>query len=599
MDVDIRNNLGRLPPDLDTIYAELYDILSEKPGEMEKKLFKNVLSWLLCAQVTLQTSAFLKAVSIPTEGNDSRIRVTKELVLKICGSLVVFDAELNTFRFAHLSVREFLERRQEYTTMATNALIADISLRRLMSANIPSEVEGLLSEHGLFSNHDLPDRDRSIQYSYMYWSLHSQLAGHRRISGDLKETFQRFILSADTPSSPIRSWLDTLPDVLDGRIYCTENEVKLRAIMTTSGSTVSRILFLACIFDFFEVLEVLKDEWTKSGHFLNAQNRNLFDVSVSYGSFGSLKVLLDAASNMDVSKILVRTAAACDNQSGEQIMRILLDKRGTEIQRIPEVVLAAASMSGCENFIELLLNKHGSEIQITPEIVQAAAGNRQSGKEIMRILLDERGREIQITPDVVLAAAKNWNYGEQIMRLLLEKHGSEIQNSLPEVVQEAAENPISGEQIISLLFDKHTSKMEITQEVVQAVASTRESINIIEILFDKRGSEIQLTPEIIEAVAGNWHSGEKIMKFLLDERGTEIQITPDVVLAAANNWLRGEQIMTLLLDKRGSEIQITPEIVQTAARKWREGGKGLELLLAKQGAEIPITAEMAQTVPWD
>jgi hypothetical protein len=252
MDVDICNNLGRLPPDLDTIYAELYGILSEKPGEMEKKVFRDVFSWLLCARLTLKTSEFLEAVSVPTEGNDSRIRVTKELVLKICGGLVVFDAELNTFRFAHLSVREFLERRQEYTTMATNALIAVNSLRRLMSANIPSEVDRLLSRDGLYPNPDLPGHDGSIGYSYIHWSLHCKLAGHRRISGDLKETFQRFILSADSPSSPIRSWLDTLPRVLNDRFYFTGNEVKLHDIMTTSGSTASRILFLACVFDFLK-----------------------------------------------------------------------------------------------------------------------------------------------------------------------------------------------------------------------------------------------------------------------------------------------------------------------------------------------------------
>lgn len=72
MDVDIRNKLGRLPPDLDTIYAELYDVLSKKPGEMERKVFRNVVSWLLCAQMTLQTSAFLEAISVPTEGIETR-----------------------------------------------------------------------------------------------------------------------------------------------------------------------------------------------------------------------------------------------------------------------------------------------------------------------------------------------------------------------------------------------------------------------------------------------------------------------------------------------------------------------------------------------
>ncbi len=49
MDADIHKSLGRLPPNLDTLYAELYDVLLNKPGEIKRIVFRNVLSWLLCA----------------------------------------------------------------------------------------------------------------------------------------------------------------------------------------------------------------------------------------------------------------------------------------------------------------------------------------------------------------------------------------------------------------------------------------------------------------------------------------------------------------------------------------------------------------------
>ena len=111
MDVDIRKSLGRLPPNLDTLYAELYDVLSNKPGEIERIVFRNVLSWLLCAQRTLKTIEFLAAVSKMPQSSDHAVSVPKELVLKLCNNLVVFDAQLDTFRFAHLSVREFLDRK--------------------------------------------------------------------------------------------------------------------------------------------------------------------------------------------------------------------------------------------------------------------------------------------------------------------------------------------------------------------------------------------------------------------------------------------------------------------------------------------------------
>lgn len=49
IDANIRKSLGRLPPDLDTLYAELYNVLSNKPGKYKRIVFRNVLSWLLYA----------------------------------------------------------------------------------------------------------------------------------------------------------------------------------------------------------------------------------------------------------------------------------------------------------------------------------------------------------------------------------------------------------------------------------------------------------------------------------------------------------------------------------------------------------------------
>jgi hypothetical protein len=58
MDADIIENLGRLPPDLDTLYKDLHDVLLNKPGKLDRMVFRNVLSWILCAQRMLSTREF-------------------------------------------------------------------------------------------------------------------------------------------------------------------------------------------------------------------------------------------------------------------------------------------------------------------------------------------------------------------------------------------------------------------------------------------------------------------------------------------------------------------------------------------------------------
>jgi hypothetical protein len=59
--------------------------------------------------------------------------------------------------------------------------------------------------------------------------------------------------------------------------------------------------------------------------------------------------------------------------------------------------------------------------------VEAAAGNWKNGKEVMTLLLDRRGADIQITEDVVKAAAGNLLNGEEVMTLLLDRRGDDVQ----------------------------------------------------------------------------------------------------------------------------------------------------------------------------
>lgn len=59
---------------------------------------------------------------------------------------------------------------------------------------------------------------------------------------------------------------------------------------------------------------------------------------------------------------------------------------------------AATSIGkGCQNKMMLLLEQRGADVVITDEVVKAAAGNRESGKEVMRPLLEQRGSDGKIT----------------------------------------------------------------------------------------------------------------------------------------------------------------------------------------------------------
>ena len=141
--------LGRLPLELADLYHAIYERIIVYEATTGKAIINNVLKRLLCARTRLPSSEFRKAISInmkmPLE------RLTNEHILDLLNNFVVFDSGLDMFRFAHLSVREFLEEsRQEYSVTAFNAVAAEVCLIDLVgSSKSPSAARFLERDHGL------------------------------------------------------------------------------------------------------------------------------------------------------------------------------------------------------------------------------------------------------------------------------------------------------------------------------------------------------------------------------------------------------------------------------------------------------------------
>jgi hypothetical protein len=72
------------------------------------------------------------------------ILISKDLVLDICNNFVIFNSKLDTFRFAYLSIQEFLEKRLEHDTSTSNRLIAEICLWSMLSTDSDSATNNLL-----------------------------------------------------------------------------------------------------------------------------------------------------------------------------------------------------------------------------------------------------------------------------------------------------------------------------------------------------------------------------------------------------------------------------------------------------------------------
>jgi hypothetical protein len=566
----IRERLGRLPPKLEDLYLSIYEKCRNYPAEADRRISKIALALLLGAQRTLSSAEFLDIMSMTPDGHLDNI--SKDQVLDICCNLVVFDGTLDTFRFAHLSVREFLEKQPEYAITSVHSIIAEICLHQLMA----------VVQYYAIKN--------SLIYPTFHWATHCELAGLRRCDPPLRDLLRRFMSNESDLNSPFVKWIYML-DYNSMRDEGREVEEKLRDTRAKSVRT----LFIACAFNFYEVVRDQLTTQDLSCNILNYDYQTPLFVAMKHGSYEVISEIL----KKDLTQITeeVVKAAAGHSDSGEGVMRLLFDRCGTGVPITEEVVKAAAMNSGSgEGVMRVLFDRCGTGVPITEEVVKTAAG---SGEGVMRLLFDRCGTSLPVTEEVVKIVAGNSSSGEGVMRLLFDQRGTDVPVT-EEVVKIVAGNSSNGEGIMRLLFDRCGTSLPVTEEVVKAAAENSDSgESVMRLLFDQCGTSLPVTEEVVKAAAGKYHSNEGVMRLLFDRCGTSLPVTEEVVKAAAGNSDNGESVMRLLFDRRGTGVPVTEEVAMAAARNSGSGLRVMGLLFDRRGADVSITEEVIKAGTWD
>ncbi|KAK3997931.1 hypothetical protein QBC44DRAFT_346703 [Cladorrhinum sp. PSN332] len=141
---DLKTKLGRLPRKLFKLYDSIYKeitIPKSHAGEVAEMVF----TLLLYARRLLSPEELLAAVSAHLDeeeddelssdsGTDSSsdmdyFSVTAPEILDICRNLIGFDPNQNAFRLPHLSVREYLISREEYSPLQAHSRILGRRIR--------------------------------------------------------------------------------------------------------------------------------------------------------------------------------------------------------------------------------------------------------------------------------------------------------------------------------------------------------------------------------------------------------------------------------------------------------------------------------------
>ncbi|KAF7951718.1 hypothetical protein EAE96_007017 [Botrytis aclada] len=109
--LNIKNRNTSLEQFLNSAYETVY-LMNTKPGAYTTSVFQSVCKWLLCCKTTLPADEVLKVIELSLNQDPKLQRIKRsplstKVVLHCCSNFVIQSSEGN-FRFAHLSVEEYL-----------------------------------------------------------------------------------------------------------------------------------------------------------------------------------------------------------------------------------------------------------------------------------------------------------------------------------------------------------------------------------------------------------------------------------------------------------------------------------------------------------
>lgn len=392
-DPDIKERLGKIPPSLEQLYQEIYALITTNQGVVSREVARNVFSLLLLARHDLKLAAFLALVR-PTQHH-----LALQEVLDICCNLVVLDETLLVLRFAHLSVREFLETLPEYNSAKSHSAISLCCLKSVHDWKI----SGLNPTSWNFME--------GGGYTIQYLVYHIDKAGVlERQKNTFLEKLAAFLQTRDLsrfkhPKGSI--WqISKPPDYVDPEAVC---------------------IFNACAFGFYDVVDTLLSETlaqlpsSVKGDFQGlGKNENQTRVTDIYRviNFRHLKQAFTPATYSSLGDHAIL-------HENFEVLQFLLKR---QLYTLPEpLVLKAAQFPWMEEsgILKVMLDIRGLDFLTTSVVKDAVIfagkpGDRHAGGTLLVQYFLERGLKFQVNENFLFSITLRSVWTLESILLLIE-----------------------------------------------------------------------------------------------------------------------------------------------------------------------------------
>jgi ankyrin repeat protein len=345
----VDKELGRLPKTLKESYDVTYKRI-EDSGCTSRAVAERVMKWLLCELRPLKTLEVVAAVSVDSEGQCYALSNTD--LLNMCCNMVILDAELDVFRFAHLSVREYLEGRSDNINTEAHALAMERCL------------DTYLFELASRPRSEMTDEHNSVfrPYATLYWPVHCQRVGSGGLVGQPKEKLWQFLLQGCDAASSFTEWTSaarTLSQALN-------RDDSLKAMLAEVSSSPLTPLFLACCIPLSSIMDDLNTFENAVWNQRNYEGRTGLHLAARYGHEAMIKLLLEKGTDIAAKDRYRMTALHEAARHGhEATVRLLLARDNVEVNSknmIGWTPLSFAAQYGHEAVVKLLLALNDIEV---------------------------------------------------------------------------------------------------------------------------------------------------------------------------------------------------------------------------------------------
>uniref|UniRef100_A0A0W0FZH6 Nephrocystin 3-like N-terminal domain-containing protein n=1 Tax=Moniliophthora roreri TaxID=221103 RepID=A0A0W0FZH6_MONRR len=455
----------------------------------ERIIGETIFAWLLVGQRILHTSTFLAAISANPmrwmHSEEPPEEVNAEEVLAICRNLVVRDKALDTFRFAHPSVREFLESLDDFISIHCHSHLADICLVHLIDASNTRNGAQFLSDN--YGIHDaLPSTPGLLDYAVYRWPAHciQSGVGNGAQRSQVTKVFDFFMSDDSESGSSSAFWVNG---------YRAYSVGAVSRALSSQKDTKSRSFLIACWLGFVEYIRL----------HVSGASTALKESGVRHAVHGKKAKSLVALIDCDEVNV----------QVWQEISRLIL-----KLWRTPEVLIVLTSS-------QLLTGKR--PIRVTEEMIHIAS-RRHTADEVQRLLEAEF---VDVSKHVLYDIVEYAS--EDILKVVLDYFGN-VAISEQEILEAAHQNV----HILRLILRR--AAHPIMERVVQTVVESTHSCVQMLYTLEENSRIFNVTDGVMTTAAGECDADT--MAFLLPRGG---RVTKESIIRPVGR-LRDPEKLTIL-----------------------------------------------------